>query len=127
MKPTTTTHDDEQDVSVDGVDYCVSFRLVTAHSRENYGADADGRRGVLMDFREPHATLTKVERYDDAGMTDIPLDQVEPALHHAILAKLEEVERAIEAEWPYGHDEDDAADAAYDLAADRKKEDGWYD
>jgi hypothetical protein len=116
----TTIHEDEQDVTVEGVDYCVGFRLVTEHSAERYGADADGNRGVLRDYREPHATLTKVERYDDAGMIELPLGEIPAPLQHAILAKLEEVERAVEAEWPYR--DDDEADAAYDEACDRRRD-----
>jgi hypothetical protein len=121
MKPSATrTSREETDVSVDGVDYCVAYALTVAWSRERYGADADGNRGVMQTFLDTTITLAQVDRYDEDAMTPLPLDALDPPLRRAIEAQL--TTRTVDAAYAAGQDADAEADAAYDDYIDRKME-----
>ena len=105
---------DEQDISVEGVDYCVEFRVGLEATRERYGSDADGRRGELRTFVDADATLLKVQRYDEDGMTDLPIETLDPALRTQL------TEKALDLADPRVLDDED--DAAYDDYCDRLRD-----
>lgn len=82
----------ERDITVDGVDYCVGFEWTVHSYRENYGADADGRRGRMMDMREAYfERFLCIERYDESGMTEFQpgTGALEPATVNAFLANID--------------------------------------
>ena len=108
-QPSTRTSTEETDLEIDGVDYCVTYTRTVEWSRERYGADADGNRGMLTTFTDVDITLTNVDRYDEDGMTTLPLADLDPALRDAIAEKL--------AARPL--DDGDDADAAFDAYMDR--------
>lgn len=66
-----TSHDHTMQ---DGSMVCINFDRVTEGHRENYGADADGRRGMMMPMIDrDDAENVRVERYIDDTQTSEPL------------------------------------------------------
>jgi hypothetical protein len=54
------------DTQLDGCDVNIEFTRTTTYSRENYGADADGNRGVMMTMLdEDRADEIEIIRVDD--------------------------------------------------------------
>lgn len=73
MKRQTTK--EEFDTVINGQDVCIGFTRTTVYGRENYGADADGRRGMMID------TIDEDE-YTDIICGD--LDPTDPAVTDVI-------------------------------------------
>jgi hypothetical protein len=93
---TTRTYD--ADVEVAGVDYCLTYTLT-------------------LDEDAPATALTKVERYDEDDMTELPLADLDPALRAAFEARLEAMMAAdLRA---LAQDEEDAQAAAFGDYIDR--------
>ena len=69
----------EKDFSIGDRDYCVSFDWDVTHEREaNYGADADGNRGIPIVWREAELdAITGIEPYDD---TEVLIPETRQAL-----------------------------------------------
>jgi hypothetical protein len=125
----------EHDVAVNGEDFCIGFRIGFDWYRENYGADADGRRGEMRTFVEADAMTTVPERVQfqpvctcdrpewfestgDNGWPDVAFDLLPKETRDALVAAMQrEVERLTE-EPPYDQWDaaDDDGDAAYDYA-----------
>ncbi len=88
----TRTFTGAKDITVGDVTYYVEFDWTASAWRENYGADADGNRGRMMDMREAEmGHILKVERYDDSGMTELEpgTAALDVSTVNAILADIE--------------------------------------
>lgn len=72
MKQITTV---SFDTTINGVAVFIAFTRTTVFGRENYGADADGNRGMMIDTIDvdDHSNILVSWEDDDNAHNDIPL------------------------------------------------------
>jgi hypothetical protein len=72
-------------------DVDVEFTRTTVWGRENYGADADGNRGRMIDtIDEDSYDKILVSWEDETEHNNIPLDELSPAMRDAVIIAVEE-------------------------------------
>jgi hypothetical protein len=95
----------EFDAVINGVDVCISFTRTSVFGRENYGADADGNRGMMINTIDADEyTQVSVEWEDEHGRErTFPMDEFPSAF--GIMAVNSAIETYMEAHEPEPPDE----------------------
>lgn len=99
--------------------YCVRFDIRMDFYRENYGADADGRRGEMRSYveREVADVPSRVELYTENDCVEVAWASLTPEVQTAIKTQMEAIGEDYEPD-DYGPEDD--GDAAYDAWRDRE-------
>lgn len=97
------------DTTLDSQDICIEFDRVTSFGHENYGADADGNRGMWIDtIDDDYAARIIVTFYGEDGAADVEatFDELPAERQETVNALIEEWMYANEPEPPEGQDND---------------------
>jgi hypothetical protein len=91
------------------LDVCIGFMRTTVWDRENYGADADGNRGMMMDFvdSDEYTCITVSWHITDTEMVSFPAVNLPGTVTiEAVNAAIEAYMESHEATGPEEREED---------------------